>query len=136
MRVLIIVLLLVLTPLRGWAADSMAVQMATQGMGSGPSDHEGHTAHEAPVSLADPAIHCAGMADHHADAATPNGDEDSVHGGEPCSNCAACQVCATVALIAPPRVNATSPQVHHLPWVALPSFSDAELAPSQKPPIS
>lgn len=126
MRVLIIVLLLVLTPLRGWAADSMAVQMATQGMGNTPG------AHEALTSPADPAIHCAGM----ADAAVPDGDEDATHGGEPCSNCAACQVCATVALITPPLVCATRPQVHHLPWVAAPSFSDADLAPGQKPPIS
>ena len=130
MRALIIVLLLVLTPLRGWAADSMAVQMATQGLGSTPA------AHEAQASPADPAIHCAGMADHHADAAASDGDEDTTNNGNPCNNCAACQVCATVALITPPLVSTASPQVHHLPWAALPTFSSADLAPSQKPPIS
>jgi hypothetical protein len=130
MRVLIIVLLLVLTPLRGWAADSMAVQMATQGMG----EHTEAQASEA--NVADPSIHCAGMADHHADALAADGDEDVAQGGEPCNNCAACQVCATVALITPSLVSTASPQVHHLPWAALPTFSSAELAPSQKPPIS
>ena len=129
MRVLIIVLLLVLTPLRGWAADSMAVQMATQGMGSKSE------AHEIPANAADPAIHCAGMADHHTNAAATD-DEGAKQGGAPCNNCAACQVCATLALIAPPLVNVTSSQAHRLPWAAVPSFSDAELAPGQKPPIS
>jgi hypothetical protein len=133
MRVLIIALLLVLTPLRGWAADSMAVQMATQGMGSTPDTHE---VHEASVSQADPAIHCAGMADHHADAVVSDGDDDAAQGSEPCSNCAACQMCATVALVAPQLVSATSTQVHRLPWAAVPLFADAELAPGQKPPIS
>ena len=133
MRVLVIILLLVLTPLRGWAADSMALQMATQGMGG---HTETHGAHELPTSHADPAIHCAGMADHHAEAAAPDSDEDASHGGNPCSNCAACQVCATVALITPPLVSTTSPQVHHLPWIVAPAFSSADLAPGQKPPIS
>lgn len=130
MRVLIIVLLLVLTPLRGWAADSMAVQMATQGMG-------GHTdAQASEVHPVDPTIHCAGMADHHSEAVTDADDEDATNSSNPCSNCAACQVCATVALISPTLANAASPQVHRLPWAAVPSFSDAELAPDQKPPIS
>jgi hypothetical protein len=133
MRALIIVMLLVLTPLRVWAADIMAVQMATQGMGSPPDAYE---AHEASASAADSAIPCAGMADHNADAAASDGDEDAAHGGDPCSNCAACQVCATVALITPSLASAASPQVLRLPWVVVHSFSDAELAPGQKPPIS
>ena len=130
MRILTIVLLLVLTPLRGWAADSMAVQMATQGLG----DHTNVQASEA--RGVDPAIHCAGMADHHADAAAPADDEDATGSADHCNNCAACQVCATVALIAPSFAGATNPQVHRLPWASVSAFSNAELATDKKPPIS
>ncbi len=127
MRVLIIVLLLVLTPMRGWAADSMAVQMATQGLGSTPQAEES--------SPAAPAIHCPSMEEHRAEAPTAYA-EDAGDADSPCNNCAACQMCATVALIAQPLISTIHPHVHHLPWAAVPAFSNAELVVGQKPPIS
>ena len=134
MRRLVVILLLVLTPLRSWAADSMATQMATQGWGDRTSTHAPTT------STAGPSIHCAGMADHPAQGplvapSLANADEATDSGG-PCSNCAACQVCATVALVAPASANATSLQVHYLPWAKAPAFINAELVRGQKPPIS
>ena len=129
MRVLIIVLLLALTPLRAWAADSMAVQMATQGLG--PSD-----AQASAVRAAEPVVHCSGMAEHHAETSPEAEEENKSFEGGPCHNCAACQMCATVALIAPPTAGVAGLQVHRLPWASVPSFSSAVLAPSQKPPIS
>lgn len=138
MRHWIIVLLLVLTPWRLWAADSMAVEMATHGVGS-PRAAATVSAH-----AAEHALHCAGMADHAldghsggtmADDGMADSGDGASHGGSPCGHCAACQVCTAVALMAPQPVISLGSQVHHLPQVTLPTFSSAELAPGQKPPI-
>ncbi|OYU45808.1 MAG: hypothetical protein CFE44_05520 [Burkholderiales bacterium PBB4] len=136
MRALILVLLLVLTPLRAWSADSMAVRMAAQGAGQGMAgDAQAHDASMEALSE-----HCAGMAASLSaaapDLAPATDDEDRSDRGDPCPNCAACQVCATVALPAPMGVCVGTCQSHHLPCTAVPAFSSAELAPSQKPPIS
>ncbi len=134
MRVLIIILLLVLTPFRGWAADSMAVHMATQGMGEFVAAHG--EADNAPAL----SMHCAEMSEHDAHASTgmttASHDAGSANSSDPCNNCASCQVCATVALIAPTLASVTSPQVHRLPWAAVAAFTSAVLALGQKPPIS
>lgn len=123
MRVLIIILLLVLTPLRGWAADSMAMQMATQGM-----------AKTAAIAISTPAYHCLEMAQHADDLADIADVSTSTK--HPCSKCAFCQVCATVALLPPVKVACVSKPFHAPPWAPAVRFANADLSAGQKPPIS
>ena len=126
LRALVIVILLVLTPWRAWAADTMAVQMASEGMG------------QPTVSKATAAsVHCQEMAEAaDLEQASQTNEGAAVHSAHPCSNCAFCQVCATVGLLSPTLVNATSPLIHALPWAPAAQFASASVATGQKPPIS
>lgn len=121
MRIGLIVLLLVLIPLRTWANDSMAVQMATQGLASDPATQ----AQAADTVM--PSAHCAEMA--------PADPTPSTQDSQPCGHCALCQVCATLALVPPMHLAAVNPQAHVLPWAPAVQFASAALAIGHKPPI-
>jgi len=115
MRVFLLVLLIALTPLRSWAADTMAIQMAS------PAG-----THAAASTHPDDCMHGLEITDAH------DTDEAAGH----CANCPSCQACFTVALIAP-AISGLPQQVQHplrAPATAL--FTSAERLLGQKPPIS
>ena len=142
MRHLILAVMIVLLPLRGWVGDAMATGMASSSWKLGTEQHQTAT-----KLVADHA-HSAGAADHidpptvQQVSAAANADCFSHSGaGEAsadahCSTCTVCQVCHTVALSPPfigqsPVLNPIAPP--HSP-VAI--FASADPAHGQKPPIS
>jgi hypothetical protein len=121
-RVLIILLLLALVPLRAWAADAMAIQMAGQT----------HATTQAPTSAETAAAHAKCHEAQTPSAAAP----ETSTSPDTCTACAACQACFTVALIVPALDSAAQALAHGLPQSAVAQFTSATIALGQKPPIS
>ena len=123
-RFLLIGLLVVLLPLRGWAGDIMAVDMVT-GAASKlvmNSDTRGDVA--AAPSLASMPPDCMMSAQTTPDSATH------------CSNCDTCELC--LAVVNPAAVFWSSGQWlrHSSPLATNASFTSAGSASNLKPPIS
>jgi len=115
-RVLLLLILVALLPLRGWAGDAMAIQMATQA----------HSSRLAAAADAPPAhAKCHEM---QAEPTSPAQDH--------CETCASCQACFTVAITIPAMPSATQTLPHGLPQAASAQFTSAILALGHKPPIS
>ncbi|HSV45388.1 MAG TPA: hypothetical protein VLJ58_06315 [Ramlibacter sp.] len=135
MRRWLLLMMIVLLPLRSWAGDTMAVQMAGSGavakvaavvatvqaaavpaLAGHPPDCPGHAAAAAPQQAA----------------VTPAADKLDT----PCGSCLDCQACSTVALDPPPAWPTANTIGHVLPaWhsAVLASTPPARLL---KPPIS
>ena len=135
MRRLLLALMIVLLPLRGWLGDAMAMDLAAPAM-------QAVAAHAA---NAEPAHH--GGIEHQADAATPPCHEDAQtpvtthHGSEhPADHghghCTACQICHSVAAT---HGSAALPVIaprHAAPRTVPARFASAEPRLVAKPPIS
>ncbi len=145
-RLIFIVIMIALLPLRGWVGDAMATQMALHGSGQTSVATDGHHGDEvAGPSAHGPASSQVGQP-HHTDDMQATGmlPDCAQHGAEPtgdhaesgCANCAFCQVCHTVALaeIGP----SMSPSFSAAPALRTSAvqFASAEAALGQKPPIS
>lgn len=126
MRVVLLILLIALAPLRGMANELMATRMATT-LAMSVS---------APASAGDTHAgghHCEEMAQapHHAEQPAPT---VATHDG--CENCSLCQMCASAAL--PAELRVTLPVFG--PQMQVPTrtdhFASAATALAQKPPIS
>jgi hypothetical protein len=120
MRVFFIILLIALTPLRGWANDVMATRMASQ------------LPTQAQAATPQVQSHCEGMAATDAHAAPAAPVLESLH----CDNCALCQMCFAPAL---PMDTASAPNTsapHPTPAMQDVLFSSAALSQGHKPPIS
>jgi MinD superfamily P-loop ATPase len=119
MRVVFLILLMVLTPLRGWTNDVMATRMASPlPAASQAAVTEAHT-------------HCEEMAAADAQAAPASPAQKSLH----CDNCSFCQMCFAVAM---PVTLALAPQLagHHTPPALQEEpFRSAALSLGHKPPI-
>lgn len=117
-RLLLIVVLLVMVPLRTWAGDAMAIQMAALSQASSTASAPA-PCHDAPAA-ASPATH-----DHRSHA--------------PCTTtgttCAACQACASVALLAPAALAEGPALPHALPRAGNARYTSVTVALSHKPPI-
>jgi hypothetical protein len=137
MRLWLVLLMIVFTPLRGLAADVMAISMAGQ---HGAPAHHGaamvpaaHAADTAALSLSDCDGHHAVPADQAAQpapdalAALPDGD---------CPTCASCMVCSSAAQALSSAMSSTLPIHHALPAPGSATFSSAAPLPGFKPPIS
>ena len=137
MRHIVLALMIALLPLRGWAGDVMATQMA----GSALAIEKGAArAHETGakvsfhqekqvinISPAVPDCHEQGVS---------HSDTTDTSTNDHCSTCAACQSCHTVALSPASPGLATSfnrPQVRQ---VIASRFTSADAALGQKPPIT
>ena len=130
MRVLWIVLMVCLLPLRGWAGQLMAVDMAMQQFV--------HAAASEPVVAGS---HIAGPMDAmpedcpmHAEASgTP---KNLAIGGPACSGCDTCELCLAIASFTVPQFQAMpfSPRV--APAAVPHGFFSADHASRLKPPIS
>ena len=142
MRHLLVALMIVLLPLRGWVSDAMATEMAPPtlahqlvvGHSGGGVRHAdaaasptyAHAA-SAPAGATVAAADCVG----HTGSLDP-ASTDASH----CQSCVVCQVCYSVALVLPRfdiSIAFTSPV---LPLYKATSFTSADRAPGLKPPIS
>ena len=117
MRTFFIALMIALLPLRGWAGDAMAEQMALPSLQ--PAAQVGATH-----------AHCA-MHDTSADMTQAQDGSAQQHHDA----CTACQACHTLALEAVFSAMALPAPVHIMtPFLAF-AFASADHAPSVKPPI-
>ncbi|MDW5443498.1 hypothetical protein [Polaromonas sp. SM01] len=139
MRHLLLVLMIVLLPLRGWVGDVMATEMAAPRLvqvqaametvadhadTAGASTHFYHAS--APLAAAQATPDCAG---HDAGDSAPSSDAH-------CASCALCQACHIVAL-SPPAAQALPVLSPFMPpHSPVASFASADTALGQKPPIS
>lgn len=137
MRYFVLALMIFLLPLRGWAGDVMAIQMAGS---AGAIEKSATRTHKAGVKAsfddqkqvanilpAVPDCHDL-LASHSGTTDTPINDH--------CSTCAACQSCHTVALspTSPgPVTSFSQPQVRQANAAR---FTSADAALDQKPPIA
>lgn len=128
MRLLVLALMIALLPLRSWAGDVMAVEVAAQAL-DGP----------APAGLAamdnchqDPGQAAGHAMDHGAAPAQTQGEHTSAD----CGTCTSCQICHSVALTAllPHALAPVLPAA--APRSSQPRYASAAPAPGYKPPIS
>jgi len=137
MRFLVLVLMIVLLPLRGWAGDAMATQMAGAAVAI---EKRASSALEiratAFLDYKNEAYETSqAMPDCHEQSST-HSETDQAANNDHCGTCQACQACHTVALLPSAlevTVSFTSPQLR-LPHAA--AFTSAATALCQKPPIS
>ena len=147
MRHLLVALMIVLLPLRGWMGDAMAISMMNLQPGGGAQAHAmsmPNPVHDmAPQSKADlpqdgaqAGVHgdCAGMM--MMAAAAPESAGDSAGAMTGCESCPVCQACSIVVMGADPLRTATPFIPQASPVGTLPHFASAHPRRGQKPPIS
>ena len=134
MRYLVVLLMIVLLPLRGWAADGMATQMASSQIAIESGAARAHEIRVTPIfdhqKQVKPDCHEA-LAGQSAMQEMPPPAMDADH----CGTCQACQACHTVALLPTPlevTASLSSPQMRPTRI----AFTSAAPALGQKPPIS
>ena len=144
MRHWLLVLLIALTPLRGWAVDVMAVAVA-----GFPAQHmaamQGRVASTSFTAAAEqterqgagtPHADCMGHSDHDAvtpgDAESPQDDDAAAH----CDTCSACQLCSSAALVVLIGIAPLIPAFQGVPVALRTAFTSVEPARGFKPPIS
>jgi hypothetical protein len=135
MRLWLVILMIVFTPLRGLAADVMAISMA--GQHGAPAHHGAAMVPTAHAPDAEALSECDGhhaappvqatQAAQDAQAAQPDGD---------CPTCASCMVCSSSALAMASAMASTLPIHHAVPMPGSASFRSAAPLPGFKPPIS
>lgn len=139
MRVVLLILLIALAPLRGMANEGMATRMATTlamsvsaPAAAGDTHAGGHHCEEMAASV-QPA-NSPPMATHHGDMHPDTTAATASHDG--CENCSLCQMCASAAL--PAELRVALPVL--VPQLQVPAhtdrFASAPAALAQKPPIS
>ncbi|MEO6626622.1 MAG: hypothetical protein ABIN37_17615 [Burkholderiaceae bacterium] len=131
MRLLLLILMMALLPLRGLAGDVMAIRTATHL----PSN-------TAVVATAIPVAAVAVAAASHADCmgradATPEqGPFQGTGSSGHCTTCPSCQVCFSAALPVLPAIWSTASLPNTVPRIGASVFFSAVSAPGLKPPIS
>jgi hypothetical protein len=136
MRPLVLALMIVLLPLRGWAGDAMVTQMASAVIATQTAaslahetldrtyfDDQNQTLVAAPVKP-----------DCHEQVASHQ-ETDQTESNDHCGTCLSCQACHTIAVLSSPlEVSASfaSPSLRPSRAVA---FTSAASALGQKPPI-
>jgi hypothetical protein len=140
MRRLILAVMIVLLPLRGWIGDAMAVEAATgtpiaiQSIAVDVHPTLGIMHFEADsgrLDLRAGPSHCPDHASLPEDSSDPDG-EPAAHG----QACTLCQVCHTVAMSADATPLAALPLPVLAPETPFHRFTSALPAPGLKPPIS
>jgi hypothetical protein len=132
MRLFVIIVLMALLPLRGWAGDGMAIRMA-----SSMASH--HDAAPAQTVVASEHTDCVEHAKMVGAQATVNQDRAATGPASPdhCSTCPTCQACFSVGLLVPTiNLPAQLPRTSFQQDRTAAVFASADLAHSQKPPIS
>jgi len=136
MRYFVLALMIVLLPLRGWAGDTMATQMASAAVAIETGAARTHEmAANASFDHQNQVLQTTqAMPDCHEQVASHQ-ETDKTANNDHCGTCQACQACHTVALSPSPlQVTAsfTSPQLRPTNAAA---FTSVAAALGQKPPI-
>ena len=135
MRHLLIILLIAVLPVRGWASEQMAVSMAAQQLVVAAIEPVAATGNPVLGQASKDAITAAT-----ATTATTVISATTDVAGEPisplCKGCTTCQLCMALVTGYPPilRIASQLPPATHLSSNV--SFTSAERAPGFKPPIS
>ena len=142
MRHLVLALMILLLPLRGWMGDAMATSMATDmavtmAAGAHKTSQSKHFDGQTPAHTA-PAAHLQALADcagHSASQAPLDKDAHDTQGehGKPCQSCQACHTVALSTSLPELRGASTAPS---MPQSVAAEFTSAVAALGQKPPIS
>lgn len=130
MRLLLLILMIALTPLRGWAGDAGSLAMATEQLMMAPQT----LAANGKASAAHP--DCMGHSGDQAAVAAVSGAVEDDHGAGHCPTCSACQICSLAAMAVQVRISPFLATPHGLPAVGSTSFASAAPALGFKPPIS
>jgi hypothetical protein len=129
MRTWLLILMIAVAPLRGWAGDVMSVAMATEQLiahgspsGSGPAN----------------AVHadCVGHSGDATEATGDSGAAEDDHVAGHCPTCSACQVCSSAALTVQTSSSPPIAMPHAVPTIGGTHFTSVAPALGFKPPIS
>lgn len=123
-RYLLVALMIVLLPLRGWAGNIMAVEMASMTIVQAKVTVD--------VSQAAMSADCPMLSQISSEV---GGDQHEAAAPAGCS-CDTCELCLVVANLQFASWSAQQPMRHVSPLACSPSFSSAAEALSFKPPIS
>lgn len=131
MRTLLVALMMVLLPLRGWMGDAMAISMMTMPIGA----VIGAQAHGMAQTAVQPSEHedCAGM---QMAAAAPHESGQNQGAMAGCESCSVCQACSSVAMGVDAIRTASLSLAQASPMGSQPHFASAPLQRGQKTPIS
>ena len=124
MRHLLLILMIALLPLRGWASESMAVSMAMQQLVVAQNQAAGDTGMPADCPL-------FGKASEKSATEANSGSISPL-----CNGCTTCQLCMALVTSYPPMLGAAIELPHAQRLTISASFASAERAPGFKPPIS
>ena len=132
MRYLLVALMMVLLPLRGWAGNAMAVDMAAQQV------LLAQTAPPAAVAAVEKEPESAMPSDctMHVQATADKAGAGETTAGSHCNGCNTCQLCLALGSFSWTSGSANPFQPHAAPSASPTLFSSAESAASLKPPIS
>jgi len=135
MRRWLLILMILFTPLRGMAADLMALAMAAQQAGAPHHAVAGRT-----IAAETTAVSHPDCQDHATASAVPAAGADGAAtvgaADDTCTSCASCMVCSASAIVVQSRVPAAGPVQQVPPQLCIALFSSAEPLPGFKPPIS
>jgi hypothetical protein len=124
MRQILLILMIALLPLRGWASESMAVSMAVQQLVVAQMQ----TVDEAGMPADCPLF---------GQALKTSTTDTSNEGVSPlCKGCTTCQLCMALVTGYAPMPDIAAHLPHAVRLVNTVSFTSAERAPGFKPPIS
>lgn len=118
---LLVILLVILIPLRGWSAERMAVQMASS---------------QTVAEVADELISMDSMpADCPMLAQAESKSENSTSPAKGFAGCQTCQLCMTLASLSLPQIQLSAHLTEVHPEAASARFISANVSPQVKPPI-
>lgn len=127
MRTVLLALMIVLLPLRGWMGDAMAISMMGMQLGASAQSH-------AEAAQAGEHADCAGTSMMAAPVQAPSGEAADPMAA--CESCSLCQACNSVVM-GVVALNAAALSITQTsPLGILPHFTSAQLQRGQKPPIS
>jgi hypothetical protein len=140
MRFFLLALMIALLPLRSWAGDVMALEMAQQQLvatksGAVHAISTGATALFSSNATPNDRSHCPDHAQ--ANAGGPAATSDSQDTAQDhCNTCTTCQVCHSVAMASEVQWQVARQLPHYVPIPSSTAFTSAAPAPGFKPPIS
>jgi len=140
MRFLVLALMIVLLPLRSWAGDVMALEMAQQQSaatktGVAHAMPAGATAHLTSNATPYNSGHCPDQAQANVGVQAATSDSQDT-AQDHCNTCTACQVCHSVAVASEVQLPVVHHLPHYVPTTSTATFTSAAPAPGFKPPIS
>jgi hypothetical protein len=121
MRFVLLALMIALLPLRSWAGDVMALEMAQPQLIATETGYD--------------SSHCLDRVHADLGVQVATGDiQDSAQ--DHCNTCTSCQVCHSVAMASEVQWPVARQLPHYVPMPSTAAFTSAAPAPGFKPPIS